>query len=432
MPWQRFCCVEMPGRVDSIDNAMRSIGGMSMLQKAVNNQGALRLLLNNKYKFQGPMTMQRQKCSDILVKGKKGVDGTWRYEVVGIIDVCFSLESLADFLFVPGEEYAFGESVFLGSSIEQELAGGAVAAPGPPYMPPAFFTRIDSPQVYDFEDNMMWRRSMAMQLEGASAQQRTSGREWIRVQQVGFKDKDVPTDPPEGIRESLTDEEAAGVAQLEGLFRERPIWLKQAIEAQFPHRWTVSQLQRMLQCVAFYWPAGPWRAAYMRLGFDPRLEPDPAAWLQVIDFRDKHLMAKAGYYERMKTGGAGSSARAGHRDINFRACSGKSSRLYQYKDIDDEMVQDILTAADHCTCNEKTGWWSEDTIKAVRERMSVKMHLIRAQGTSTLTDAPGLPMIEDNGRGTVKVRSAPTEEQTGDAQPQPKRLKRLRKVACTD
>eukprot|EP00971_Amphidinium_carterae_P135744 2689522-Amphidinium_carterae.2 len=30
-------------------------------------------------------------------------------------------------------------------------------------------------------------------------------------------------------------------------------------------------------------------------------------------------------------GGAGSSARAGHRDINFRACSGKSSRLYQYK-----------------------------------------------------------------------------------------------------
>jgi len=101
-----------------------------------------------------------------------------------------------------------------------------------------------------------------------------------------------------------------------------------------------------------------------------------AFWLQVIDFRDRFFRTRHAYYEALEKRESETWSKT--LDCHFRVPPLNRSQLYQYIDIEDDVVQQILhTATLLSTCSEKTGWLEQASIDAIRERMAVKAELMR-------------------------------------------------------
>eukprot|EP00930_Biecheleria_cincta_P028518 TRINITY_DN19909_c0_g1_i1.p1 TRINITY_DN19909_c0_g1~~TRINITY_DN19909_c0_g1_i1.p1 ORF type:complete len:487 (+),score=86.78 TRINITY_DN19909_c0_g1_i1:206-1666(+) len=424
-----ICAVEVPGRVVDIEEAVASIGGPVAVQQAMKQRdGKLRLRLCRQYKFQAPLPMQRHRTSNLLVRATRLSSGAWHCQPVGIVHTAFKAEVLADFLFVPGAELNYGASPVMGS-IEEELSD--VRPPAAPFMPPAFFTRVDTPQAYNFEDNAFIRRQSPKEVKAITGTQEAKlKRAWIQVSQVKFADQGpVPSTPPDGAEEQLREDEKPVVEALRLLFSERSIWLRGPLEERLhEQRLTpnVTTMQKSLLCVSYLCSDGPWRQAYARLGFDPRLQPEEARWLQVIDFRDRFLKQRRAYFERIQ--GTLDALPVPALDCHFRTPPVNRSQLYQLVDIEDEVIQQVLSS---CGCietvSEKFGWMPQTSLEAVRERMSVKaelMHRSRATGPSALEAPervlalPAAAAAEQVARGRTKRRLEWTGPQHGLAVPQ--------------
>ncbi|CAJ1455017.1 unnamed protein product [Effrenium voratum] len=122
---------------------------------------------------------------------------------------------LADFLFVPGPQLRYGEQPVIGS-IEQELAGQSSG--GTPYMPPAYFTRVDTPQPYDFEENAFLRRHRNKEVKAIAGTGETKiSRGWIQVHVMKFDGGAVPTEPPEGAKAGDTGIDSKGDVSSAGI-----------------------------------------------------------------------------------------------------------------------------------------------------------------------------------------------------------------------
>jgi len=381
----RVCAVEMPGRVVNIDEAVASVGGLNMVRQSLKNpKGKLRLRLCREYKFQAPVPLERRKSCDVLVRAKKRSDGSWACEPIGIVDATFAPQAMADYLFVPGKDFEYGGSTVFGS-LESELAGRRPS--GDLYMPPAFFTRIDTPRQYGFQDNPFGkptRNREVVKLAGTS--EGKLQRKWLPVSMVRFQDvRPVPLAPPEGARAQVRAEEAGILERVRQLFEERPVWLRGPLEDQLKrYRFVpnVTTMQEVLRVVAYLWSDGPWRSAYVRLGFDPRSieNAEEAQKLQVIDFRDRFFRQQHAYFEAVQAARSGKSGeKAGATvDYHFRTAPANRSQLYQFTDIEDDIVQEILRDATPAErADEKSGWFAPSGLSAIRERMAVKAEIMR-------------------------------------------------------
>jgi len=399
-PVPRFIAISMPGKIEDVDNAIACVGGPeSVRQVQRSDDGRLHLRLTRTYQFLGPMEMTRTKTSDLLVRAKRKEDGTWAYQVLGVLGWCFAVDDrqggpLADFLFAPGPDLGYGRDSSFQNSIEAELLMGERGqSPGLTYMPPAFFTRIDRPTVYEFEDKAAPAGSQEKETEAGV--EKTG---WVSVLQVSFDDtQPVPAQPPAGAADQLRGPETGLVKRLSELFSQRPVWIKDVLKEHILRgTYNVTMWQKALKCVAYRWRDGPWRDTYIRLGWDPRQHPDEGKKLQVIDFRDRHFRNKEVYYQRLACQVQESS---GQLDPHFRTPPVNKSQLYQLADIEDKTVQDILRSAVSVDkCSEKFGWLSEGTLKAIREAMAVKCQRWRMgkQGNSDVfSKHPALPAPAD-------------------------------------
>lgn len=68
------------------------------------------------------------------------------------------------------------------------------------------------------------------------------------------------------------------------LFRERPIWSKNALLVQL--QCDRFKMKILLPAIAYYMLGGPWRGLWIRFGYDPRTCPE-AKQYQLLDFRVK-------------------------------------------------------------------------------------------------------------------------------------------------
>jgi len=279
---------------------------------------------------------------------------------------------MADYLFVPGKDFEYGGSTVFGS-LESELAGRRPS--GDLYMPPAFFTRIDTPRQYGFQDNPFGkptRNREVVKLAGTS--EGKLQRKWLPVSMVRFQD----------VR-PVRAEEAGILERVRQLFEERPVWLRGPLEDQLKrYRFVpnVTTMQEVLRVVAYLWSDGPWRSAYVRLGFDPRSieNAEEAQKLQVIDFRDRFFRQQHAYFEAVQAARSGKSGeKAGATvDYHFRTAPANRSQLYQFTDIEDDIVQEILRDATPAErADEKSGWFAPSGLSAIRERMAVKAEIMR-------------------------------------------------------
>ncbi|CAK9052896.1 unnamed protein product [Durusdinium trenchii] len=405
--------VEVPGRANDIEEAVAAVGGPKAVTDAIVNKGKLRLRLCRRYQFQAPLPMKRHRTSDLLVKARKKEDGTWDYEAIAWVPTSFRTEVLADFLFVPGSELKHGEHSIIGS-IEQEISGEGVS--GAPYMPPAYFTRVDTPQAYDFEENSFLKRQRNPEVKAiAGTSEAKLYRDWVGVHIMKFNNKEPPTKPPEGAKDSLREDEKQIVAGLEKLFAERPLWLRGPAEERLKEMGlsaNVSTMQKSFICVSYLWSDGPWRQVYIRLGFDPRTDPG-TRFMQVIDFRDRLLKERRAYFERVQ--GTMDQQPVQALDCHFRTPPVNRSQLYQYLDIEDEVVQQILQSSEVLKeCSFKTGWLPQQTLDAIRERMAVKAELLRRSRQHALQDATTPAVANEAASSQKKKRDAQAPEALKD------------------
>eukprot|EP00434_Breviolum_minutum_P039084 symbB.v1.2.034690.t2/scaffold4523.1/size38513/6 len=268
--------------------------------------------------------------------------------------------------------------VSLWAHFEQEISGEGVR--GTPYMPPAYFTRVDTPQPYDFEENSFLKRQRKKEVKAITG---TGESKITQVHVMKFQHEAVPTEPPEGAQESIREDEEPLAAALKKLFEERPLWLRGPAEERLKEQGlvaNVSMMQKCFMCVAYLWSDGPFRQVYVRLGYDPRKNPE-SRFLQVIDFRDRLLKERRAYFEKVQ--GTFDQKPVEAFDPHFRTPPVNRSQLYQYIDIEDEGVQQLLQSSEVLEeCCLKTGWLPQQTLDAIRERMFVKAELLRRRCSS--------------------------------------------------
>eukprot|EP00435_Cladocopium_sp_Y103_P010510 s3349_g2.t1 len=219
-------------------------------------------------------------------------------------------------------------------------------------------------------------------------------RDWVGVHVVKFQNEKVPTEPPEGAKDMLRDDEQEVVDALKLLFEERPLWLRGPAEERLREKGlqpNVSTMQKTFICVSYLWSDGPWRQVYIRLGYDPRQHTE-SRFMQVIDFRDRFLKERRAYFERVQ--GTFDQTPAEALDCHFRTPPVNRSQLYQYIDIEDEVW--LLNSSEILEeCSFKTGWLPQKTLDAIRERMSVKAELLRRTRQPHLLQDASTPALAE-------------------------------------
>eukprot|EP00930_Biecheleria_cincta_P095315 TRINITY_DN87292_c0_g1_i1.p1 TRINITY_DN87292_c0_g1~~TRINITY_DN87292_c0_g1_i1.p1 ORF type:complete len:577 (-),score=165.11 TRINITY_DN87292_c0_g1_i1:58-1788(-) len=164
------------------------------------------------------------------------------------------------------------------------------------------------------------------------------------------------------------------LAKLVQLFWERSIWLEPVLK-QAPvlgRQIDSERLQRFLPLVAYQCKDGPWQSAYVRLGYDPREDPEEAMKLQVLDFRDKHFKGEGKSEAKEYPDGS--------EDVFFKKPPTLRSQLYQLADIDDEIVQSLVdsAAADpSSSCDRKHGFFNPLMVHMIAERLDYRSKELR-------------------------------------------------------
>lgn len=85
----------------------------------------------------------------------------------------------------------------------------------------------------------------------------------------------------------------------------------------------------MLAYFTYSFESGPWRNTYVRLDYNPKLDPRSVIY-QVIDFRTKEDLWSA----------------RGPYDYTFSTLPTQQGQLYQLCDIESEVMKDILINPD--------------------------------------------------------------------------------------
>lgn len=89
---------------------------------------------------------------------------------------------------------------------------------------------------------------------------------------VSHQTKEIPQKPHEKTAEALALIQDNQLEVIQKLFNIRPIWSRMALHAHT----TVShhRLKQLLSFVAYYCMNGPWRCLWVKIGYDPRKDPN--------------------------------------------------------------------------------------------------------------------------------------------------------------
>lgn len=150
----------------------------------------------------------------------------------------------------------------------------------PYFLPPAAFSRMDSVQQYAPKTEVT---SDIHYVIGKTRKRRAGFSNFI-----SFNTDYVPTNAPKGIETALRVKflNAAHVEKMRKVFEDRPIWSKTAL--MYVTKFSNEQLKVLLPTVAYYFMTGPWRITWVRLGYDPRKDPDAKKY-QTLDYRLKAM-----------------------------------------------------------------------------------------------------------------------------------------------
>ena len=150
------------------------------------------------------------------------------------------------------------------------------------FLPPTAFSRMDTPQDYQFRKEIRAEKAekdMPDHIIGRTRQRRSLYNMFLT-----YDAEKIPDGPQDQALQQVKSQaiEDKHVDEVRAKFQEQPVWLK----AELAHKLrTINKhLKFILPLVAYYFSSGPWRNQWIRFGYDPRKEHE-AAEFQTLDYR---------------------------------------------------------------------------------------------------------------------------------------------------
>ncbi|KAL6254602.1 hypothetical protein P5V15_014652 [Pogonomyrmex californicus] len=204
-------------------------------------------------------------------------------KILGRIDTEFKFTNLCDFQYIPITQsrsnpkkleciynLIYPTGIPLYSWLKNDV---------PYFLPPAVFSRMDTVQQYIPKTEIDSNPENVGKIKKCHAG---------FPNYIYFSTSEVPTVPPKGIETAMKVKllQNTHLEQVRQLFKERPIWSKNAI--MYKTQFTSEQLKILLPSVAYYFMTGPWRIMWIKLGYDPRQDINARKY-QTLDYRLKAM-----------------------------------------------------------------------------------------------------------------------------------------------
>nr|XP_002130110.1 general transcription factor 3C polypeptide 5-like isoform X2 [Ciona intestinalis] len=293
-----FVCVEYPGKVQSVQNMLQTLGGLDNVTK-VYRDSTQRLDLRYRPGDPSckPVCADYVKTTAVLMKvlkyRKKKTEGDnskpdfrYRQSICGIVKGAYRFKTLCDFQFMSLKRSKVVNSNMINlvpslCCLQVDFEDKFFKQEASLFLPPPTFSRIDMVQEYNWrKETTSLANKRGNSVIGVSRKSRPHDGICIK-----FND-DVPsTYLPrafDAYKKYFGDDKEGYRSKLIQLFSDRPVWSKNAILAKMNLNFV--SLKVLLPTVAYYYITGPWRSLWVRYGFDPREAPEAKVY-QLLDFR---------------------------------------------------------------------------------------------------------------------------------------------------
>ncbi|KAM9338102.1 general transcription factor 3C polypeptide 5 [Symphorus nematophorus] len=297
----KLVCVEYPAVVTSVDKMLETLGGEQTVSKTFAHPNRR---LELRYRPQDPfchsLCGNRFPSSNLLLRVRRRVrkkapkDAEINMDILGIIGTTYKFQGMADFQCLAvhsegGKDTSLYDKIILRKSESQEF----FEQPMPYFLPPAIFSRLDSPVDYFYRPDIFQNQMPVNKksLIGVNRARRPHNAIF-----VSFSDATVPSECLEAAKNNwrrvcLKEHDKQVEEQLKKMFESRPIWSRNAVKANINIH--PDKLKLLLPVFAYYMVTGPWRSLWVRLGYDPRKTTESKQY-QMLDFRIR-CSTKHGY-----------------------------------------------------------------------------------------------------------------------------------------
>eukprot|EP00124_Ichthyophonus_hoferi_P000653 Ihof_evm24s25 gene=Ihof_evmTU24s25 len=344
---KKVVCVEYPGYVKNIDKVLDTLGGIKKLRRRIHTETeGIELWYRPKEYMTHAIVGEKTNTTNLLltirrrkVKGNSAPsENKFQSEVTGVIRLTYRFQGMAEYEVLP--PMGFKRPKMPETLSDFNLA--SIINPNQPmFIPPPMFSRINHPLEYKFQQNP----SQAKVLRQRSQDQ---------------------------------------------LFDKRPIWSKPSLMTHIPAS-THKKLKYILPQLAYFFTNGPWRLLWVRLGYDPRLDPSSQIY-QMIDIRlksraENEMPAPVRTSKRTKEEYLLQSPNrrlAKTHTLSVNNLPAQRQCFYQLCDLHDVRLQEIINRATGEICRISDGWCPMGTYAEIRT--AVKELIERASKISKEDD----------------------------------------------
>lgn len=299
----RLVCVEYPAVIQNLQRALQSLGGERAVSKTYTHPNRrLELRLRPEDPFCHCLCGNRLDSGNLLLRVRRRVrksdpsDVKIQMEILGVIGTTYKFQGLADFQCLAvhpedGTKMSLYDKILLTRPESQEFFD----QPLPYFLPPAIFSRLDTPVDYFYRPDLNHKASgteagLHKNFIGLNRARRPHNAIFVT-----FNDP-VPDNCMEAAKVSwqricVKECDKRIEQQVRELFERRPIWSRNAVKANVDTH--PDKLKLLLPLLAYYMVTGPWRSLWVRLGYDPRKSPESKQY-QLLDFRIR-CSTKHGY-----------------------------------------------------------------------------------------------------------------------------------------
>ncbi|XP_051906061.1 general transcription factor 3C polypeptide 5 [Hippocampus zosterae] len=298
----KLVCVEYPALVSRVDKMLETLGGEKTVSDTF-TQPNLRLEL--RYRPQDPfchaLCGNRFSSSNLLLRVRRRVRkrdskvAEIKMEILGVIGTTYKFQGMADYQCLAvhcqdGKHTSLYDKIILRKTEKQEF----FKQPMPYFLPPAIFSRLDSPVDYFY-------RADVPQKQQADVPSKTSFIGLNRPRRphnaifVTYTDPVVPTEALEAAKIhwkkiGSREHDKQAEEKLLAMFESRPIWSRNAVKANLNIH--PDKLKMLLPVLAYYMVTGPWRTLWVKFGYDPRKTVEAKIY-QMLDYRMRCSTKKA-------------------------------------------------------------------------------------------------------------------------------------------
>ncbi|KAM9820490.1 general transcription factor 3C polypeptide 5 [Neosynchiropus ocellatus] len=298
---RRLVCVEYPGVVRNEDVMLQTLGGEQTLSSMFSNPNRrLELRFRPKDPFCHPLCGNRFPSSNLLLKVRRRVrkndpkNVKIHMDFLGVIGTTYKFQGMADFQCLAvhsenGKETSLYDKIVLRKSENKEF----FEQPYPSFLPPATFSRLDSPVDYYYRPDVIIKQVMpnSKSVIGLNRARRPHNAIFVTFNETSIPSQCLEAAKKNWIRISLKEGDRLAEENLRQMFESRPIWSRNAVKANINIH--PEKLKLLLPVVAYYMVTGPWRSLWVRLGYDPR-KTTQSKMYQMLDFRIR-CSTKHGY-----------------------------------------------------------------------------------------------------------------------------------------